>query len=215
MQKNSMFNVDKPERARHVQYMTPMWDSDGKLLPFSQNETEAGVPIDKNPIPQFQNGRVIGVSGVSGNQFKFFTENNNKNDTFKEYALYGVQTRSPLSELFFSNYNMRRIQDLLRYRVFVASGGKYKIGSQDNTELEVIMRAMYLQHAKNLPNQLKEQVNELNRMVVEYCWPKVLSEIEQYIEYCKNLEMLPNPIPRPINVSSKGTRTLSSVTTSF
>jgi len=218
MQNNSIYNVDKPDRARHVPYMAPMWDADGKLLPFDASDDAmrgTGSEYKAGPIPQFQNGRVIGVAGVSGNQFDMFTENNNKDDTFKENALYGIQTRSPLSELFFSKYNMKRVQDNLRYRVYVASGGKYKIGPQDDTELQVIMRAMYLQHAKNLPNQLAEQVNELNRLVVEFAWPKVLSEVEQYIGYVKNLEYLPQLIPLPVNNSSKGTRTLRSVTTTF
>lgn len=214
---NHIFKTEKPGTAKHVPYMAPMWNSKGHLLPFdAKDDAMREAEYNENkPIPQFQNGRVIGVSGISGNQFQLFTENNNKNDSFKEYALYGVQNRSPLSELFFCKENMKRIQNQMRYRVFVASGGKYKIGPQDNTELEIIMRAMYLQHAKNLPNQLKEQVNELNRLVVEFSWPKILSEIEQYLGYLKNLEMLPNPIPLPQNLSSKGTRTLASVTTTF
>lgn len=216
MQNNSVFNTDKPGRARNVQYMTPMWDSDGKLLPFDPtDDAQRGVAYRTTPEPTFQNGRVIGVSGVAGNQFELFTENNNKGDTFKEYALQGTLNRSPLSDLFFSKFNMDRVQAQLRYRVFVASSGKYKIGKQSNTELEVIMRAIFLQYAKHLPNQLKEQVNELNRLVVEFAWPKILSEVEQYIFYTKDIENLPNPIPLPVNVSSAGTRTLSSVTTTF
>jgi hypothetical protein len=213
---NSIYKTEKPGAARHVPYMAPMWDADGKLLPFNpQDDAQRGADYRSTPMPQFQNGRVIGVSGVAGNQFEMFTANNNKNDTFKEYALYGTLNRSPLSELFFSRYNMERIQSQLRYRVFVASGGKYMIGKQDNTELEVIMRAIILQYGKWLPNQLAEQVNELDRLVVEFAWPKILSEVEQYIGYIKNLEYLPNPIALPRNVSSKGTRTLSSVTTTF
>lgn len=218
MENNSIRNVDKPARVRHAPYMAPMWDADGKLLPFDESDdavTGVGSEYKEGAIPQFQNGRVIGVADITGNQFEMFTENNNNEDSFKKTALYGIQNRSPLSELFFSEYNMRRIQDTLRYRVYVASSGKYQIGPQDNTELSVIMRAMYLQHAKNLPNRLAEQVNELNRLVVEFAWPKVLSEVEQYIGYVKNLEYLPSPISLPVNVSSTGTRTLRSVTTTF
>lgn len=216
MQNNSIFNPDKPARARHVPYMTPMWDSDGKLLPFDpKDDAQRGVAYRTDFEPQFQNGRVIGVSGVAGNQFELFTQNNNNDDSFKKYALSGTLNRSPLSDLFFSKFNMDRIQAQLRYRVFVASSGKYKIGKQSNTELEVIMRAIFLQYAKHLPNRLKEQVNELNRLVVEFAWPKILSEVEQYISYLDQLSVLPNPIPLPVNVSSAGTRTLSSVTTTF
>jgi hypothetical protein len=206
-----------PQSSNNTSSMAPMWDMKGKLLPFDSQESsfpQSEYDESKLILP-FQNGRVTNVANISGNQFEMFTENNNKHDNFKEYALYGIQNRSPLSELFFSKVNMKRIQDRLRYRVYIASGGKYNIGPQDDTELEIIMRAIYLQHAKNLPNQLKEQVNELNRLVVEFSWPKVLSEVEQYINYIKNLEYLPEPIPLPQNLSSKGTRTLSSVTSTF
>jgi hypothetical protein len=211
MQKGSMCRARNQSRQ-----MAPMWDADGSLLPFDSNHmNEPGIEYTSGPVPQFQNGRVVGVSDISGNKFNLFTENNNKDDSFKQYALQGIQNRSPLSELFFSNANTKRIQDQLRYRIYVASGGKYKIGPQSNIELEVIMRAIYLQHSKNLPNQLSEQVNELDRLVVEFSWPKMISEIEQHIEYCKNLEILPSPIPLPINVSNAGTRTLRSVTSTF
>jgi hypothetical protein len=196
--------------------MAPMWDADGKLLPFNTfDDDNLGKAYRRQPLPMGQNGRVIGVSEIRGHELSMFTENNNRNDTFKKHALYGIQNRSPLSDLFFSKANMGRIQDLLRYRVYVASGGKYKIGPQSSIELEIIMKAMFLQHAKHLPSQMAEQINELNRLVVEYAWPKVLSEVEQYIEYCRDLENLPVPIDLPKNVSSKGTRTLSSVTSTF
>ena len=170
----------------------------------------------QHKVKQFKNGRVIGLSETkSDSNFQLMEVNNNKDDDAKKTILYGTQVRTPLSDTFFSNSNMNRLQEQLIYRVYVSSGGKYKIGKQSNTELQVIMRAMYLQYAKNLPYDIGKQINELNRHVVEFCLPKVISEIKQYLFYINDIQRLPAQIPHPINVSSAGTRTLKSVTTTF
>ena len=75
-------------------------------------------------------------------------------------------------------------------------------------QLQVIMRSMYLQFSQNLNTNIKEQIIELNRLVEEYCIPKILSEIEQYIGYKKDVNNLPVPLDRSENLSIKGTKTL-------
>lgn len=203
---------------KHVPHMAPMWNADGKavtalspehtLMPFAH--------VSDAPVPQFQNGRVIGISGVrGGNQFKMFTENNNNCDNAKETILQGTQVRTPLSDAFFSKANMQCLQNMLRYRVFTASGGEYKIGEQDNNSLLIIQRAIFLLHSKNLPDRIPEQIRELNRHVVEYILPQILSEIKQWIFYSSDIERLPMPLEHPKNLSSAGTRTLKSVTSTF
>lgn len=216
---NQITNTDSPTKVNNFnRTMGPMWGSDGNPVTAITPE-QALMPFasfSNTPVPQFQNGRVIGVSDIkSGNQFKMFTENNNNSDNAKETILYGTITRSPLSDSFFSKENMQAIQNMIRYQVYLASGGEYKIGEQDNTSLQVIMRAIYLQYAKHLPYNIKEQIYELNRQVVEFSLPKIMSEIKQYVHYVHQLETLPNPLELPKNLSVKGTRTLESVTSTF
>lgn len=199
--------------------LQPMWNANGyNVCGINQNNLMNSYS-NYNPqhkVKQFKNGRVIGLSETkSDSNFQLMEVNNNKDDDAKKTILYGTQVRTPLSDTFFSNSNMNRLQEQLIYRVYVSSGGKYKIGKQSNTELQVIMRAMYLQYAKNLPYDIGKQINELNRHVVEFCLPKVISEIKQYLFYINDIQRLPAQIPHPINVSSAGTRTLKSVTTTF
>ena len=199
--------------------LQPMWNANGyNVCGINQNNLMNSYS-NYNPqhkVKQFKNGRVIGLSETKSNSnFQLMEVNNNKDDDAKKTILYGTQVRTPLSDTFFSNSNMNRLQEQLIYRVYVSSGGKYKIGKQSNTELQVIMRAMYLQYAKNLPYDIGKQINELNRHVVEFCLPKVISEIKQYLFYINDIQRLPAQIPHPINVSSAGTRTLKSVTTTF
>lgn len=214
-QPNLMTNVDFPGSVPNMPPMQPMWDADGRLKGTDQDALHYSEYNQKDPVPQFQNGRVTNVAGISGNKFQMFTCDNNPNDDIKDHVLYGIQTKSPLSETFFSNANIKRVQDQIRYAVWTASGGKYQIGPQSDTELIVIMRAMFLQHGKFLPYQISEQVNELNQLCVDFALPKIMSEIEQYTHFQKDLEYLPIPLSHPQNLSSKGTKTLSSMTSSF
>jgi hypothetical protein len=212
---NRITNTDGPSSAGRQ--MAPMWGSDGNqvsaitpehtLMPFAA--------VSNKPVPQFQNGRVIGVSNVKGGSFKMYTENNNNCNNAKETILYGTLTRSTLSDAFFSKKNMENLQDNLRYRVYAASGGEFQIGKQNNNDLTIIMRSIFLMYAKHLPTNITEQIRELNRQVVEFSLPKIISEIKQFVHYSNQLEHLPSQIPLPINVSSTGTRTLASVTTTF
>ena len=70
------------------------------------------------------------------------------------------------------------------------------------------MRSFYLQYSKNLDTNIREQIMELNNMVINYCVPKILSEIQQYIGYKQDISKLPDPIDRSVNLSVKGTKTL-------
>lgn len=160
------------------------------------------------------NGRVIDVK-MPTKPYQMFTENNNCNDKFKNNALQHIQQKSPLSMTYFSEANMDRVQNMIRYQVWLGSQKRHIISKQSPIELEIIMRSIYLQHARNLPCKIGEQVHELNQMVVSWCVQRILSEVDQYLGYLQNLDTLPQELDLPKNLSSKGTRTLRSVTTTF
>ena len=171
--------------------------------------------LGKQYYNQFQNGRVIDVTTTNYNTIPLFDGNNDKKDNFKYEALQHIQTPSALGMLFFSKANIDRIQTELRYQVWLQSGKKHVVGKQSAIELEVIMRAIYLQFSLNQDKNFKQQINYLNKLVLDYCVPNVLSEVEQYLGYLDNVQKLPNPLPLPENLSSAGTKTLRSVTTTF
>jgi len=171
--------------------------------------------LGKDYYNQFQNGRVVNVGDTSFKPLPMFPEDNNKKNNFKNEALKGIQTDSPLSFLFFSKLNMERLQELIRYQVWIQSGKKHVIDKQSTTELEIIMRGVYLQYSLNQNCNFKKQIDYLNKLVLDYCVPNILSEVEQYLGYLDNIQKLPNPLPLPQNLSSAGTKTLRSVTTTF
>ena len=77
------------------------------------------------------------------------------------------------------------------------------------------MRSIYLQHSPNLQCHIGQQIQFLNNLVVQWCYPKIINEASQYIGYVKSVEKLPVPLEHPKNLSSAGSRTLKSVTSTF
>ena len=77
------------------------------------------------------------------------------------------------------------------------------------------MRSIYLQHSPNLKMYIDKQIFFLNKLVVDWCVPNIINEIEQYVGYIKSINTMPVPIQHPINVSSAGSRNLKSVTSTF
>jgi hypothetical protein len=72
----------------------------------------------------------------------------------------------------------------------------------------MIMRGMYLQYAKNNPFNIEGQINELNKLVIDWSVPRIISEIEQYQFYLKDISNLPIPLEKPLNMSSAGSKSL-------
>jgi hypothetical protein len=161
---------------------------------------------------QFQNGRVT----LTKDNFKDIKMIDNSNETMKNFqveALYGIQETSLLNQLFFSKKNMDIIQNTIRYTIFQKTNNK--IDNQSSIELEIIMRSIYLQHSVNLPDKIKEQITYLNELVVNFCVEQIIPQIQQYQGYLKEIEYIPMPMDLPLNISSKGSKTLKSVTTTF
>ena len=163
---------------------------------------------------QFQNGRVT-LTNENIKDMKMFDNENKINNNFQVEALYGIQETSTLNQLFFSKKNMDIIQNMIRYTVYEKSEKKFIIDRQSEVELEIVMRSIYLQHSPNLPNKIKEQIQYLNKLVSDWCSEQIIPEVSQYFGYMKELEYMPVPIDLPLNLSSKGSRSLRSVTTTF
>ena len=163
---------------------------------------------------QFQNGRVT-TTNESMKDMKMIDHERETMNNFQVEALYGIQETSTLNQLFFSKKNMDIIQNMIRYSVYEKSGQKHIIGKQSDIELEIVMRSIYLQHSPNLLDKIKEQIEYLDKLVSDWCVEQIIPEVNQYFGYIKEIEYMPIPIDLPLNLSSKGSRSLRSVTTTF
>ena len=172
--------------------------------------------MENNLVFPFQNGRVVNVNDTN---FKWsppwedIEKNSKKN--YQNDLMTGIFNPTLLNKLYLSKENLDIVQNMIRYRIYQKSNGKFVISRQSDLDVIVIMRSIFLQHSPNLECKIKEQISFLNNLVVDWIVPRVYNEIEQHLGYINNIEFLPTPISRPINLSSKGERTLKSVTTTF
>ena len=121
----------------------------------------------------------------------------------------GNWSENSLSQAFFSPENTRVLQGQIKRAVYEQSGPKqWVIDDQSADELQIVMRSLFLQYAKNLDHDIPGQVRELNRLVVEWCEPRISSEIGMYEYYLKDISKLPTPLEHPMLLSSAGSKSL-------
>lgn len=138
-----------------------------------------------------------------------FMEEVNTTDT-KQYdnSLKYIHTENLLTKIFFSKENIKMIQNMLRYNIWLNSDKKHIISDQDETQLTIIMRSIFLQYSKNIQYDIKSQVKQLNKYVLDWCIPKVLSQVQQFIGYKNDITQSYKPLPYGKYSSSAGTKTL-------
>lgn len=180
----------------------------------------AGAPIPDFQLPYTataiggQNGRVNLTAGPSAIGSSVpdsagFSYPQKTEKVFSGDMLRGNWEHTALSEAFFTQTNADRLQMMIRNEVYTRSGPKkYVIDDQDVDELKMIMRAMYLQYAKNNPFDVEGQIAELNKLIVDWAVPRILSEIDHYNYYLNDISHMPIPLAQPMSMSSAGTRSL-------
>ena len=150
----------------------------------------------------------INISNYNGTPFELFQNlgvNNNHNFGNSIKTMF---SETPLSNSFFSRENIDYIQKHIIYGVYLASAGKYKIGKQSETELQIIMRSIYLQNSKNVPCNITDQVKALNKPVIQYCIKNIMTQVQQYVGYVDDVSNPRRIIEMPQNTSTAGQNTL-------
>jgi hypothetical protein len=148
------------------------------------------------------NGRVNIINNIAKHNTNIIKTENNNNSVSRNITTTNVSTA------FFSKNNIDEIQNNIIKEVYNRSDDKYIISKQSEQELLVIMRSYYLQYSKNLPTNINTQINELNKMVINWSVDEILTNIKQYINYKKSVSALPMPLERAQLPSQKGTKSL-------
>ncbi len=119
-----------------------------------------------------------------------------------------------LETIFFSDENIDLINKQLIMTVFKKTNGEYKISPQSKTSLEIVMRYVFIEHARHLPFNIVGQIRELNCRVVGEITPKIITEVTQRVEYLNTINNPRQILDLPKNVNnSKNDKSLPSVTT--
>ena len=144
------------------------------------------------------NGRVDIKSPDTSNLFAMFDKiPANQCATFRN-PTEGLWDETYLSKAFFSHQNIQLIQNGIRAGVYHRSNGQYLIGPQDCDPLKIIMRSVYLQYSANQPTNVTQQIEELNKIVLNYCIQQVYGEAQGYLKYIDDASTLVVPIAHPV-----------------
>ena len=111
-----------------------------------------------------------------------------------------------LNQTFFSTANFKIMQNKIRYEVYTET--KQVIDEQSSDDLFMVMRAIYLSYGRNLPTNIRGQIEELNNYVSDWCVPRIIAEMEMYQRYLKDISAMPVPMAHPMSLSSAGTKSL-------
>jgi len=147
--------------------------------------------------------------------YPMYQEDTLKPTTIRHQALNHVVECNLLNQLYLSAENIENVQQRIRYEVYKASNQQHVIGRQSERELVIIMRSHYLTYGKNIPTNLKQQIADLNDLVVMEVVPKILSEIQTHVRYLWDRSTQPMPLAHPQSMSTKGQKILPSVTSVF
>jgi hypothetical protein len=148
------------------------------------------------------NGRVNIKSPNTSKLFQMYDKiPANQCVTFRN-ATEGLWNDTSLSLAFFSQENIQIIQNGIRAGVYHRSNGQYIIGPQDCDSIKIIMRSVFLQYSANQPSNIPQQIEELNKIVLNYCIQQVYSEAQGYMKYVDDVSTLVVPIAHPVQATN-------------
>jgi len=118
------------------------------------------------------------------------------NSDNKYTAVKGIIEETALSDIFFSDMNMDAVQKSIRYKVH--ENTSKVIAKQSENTLYIIMRSIMLQYGnfKVSATNLVDEIQNLNKMVIDYSSENITSNVRQYMGYLDDIQTLPVPLDR-------------------
>jgi len=110
----------------------------------------------------------------------------------------GLWDDTALSIAFFSQQNIQILQNGIRVGVYKKSNQQYLVGPQDCDSLHIVMRSVFLQNSANRPDNIPQQISEMNQIVLNYCVQQVYGEAQGYVKYMSDVSTLVVPIAHPV-----------------
>lgn len=165
------------------------------FLAENQSNT-VGDPFDMM-VDRVNNGRMGDVKTVENINVPEGTDiiiNKDNSDS----SIKGILEENSLNSLFFSEMNVKAIQDTLRYRVY--QNTDQVISEQSSNDLFIIMRSIMLQYANFRVgvDNIVDEIRRLNEKVLDYAVSNVSSNVKQHQGYVEDLSKLPVPMDMPV-----------------
>jgi len=136
--------------------------------------------------------------------FLFLSENPDRvrhKNQFEELYRGFDNNASPLGKIFFSEENINLIQKKIILEVFKKT--QNKINYQEPERLLIVMRYIFTTEAKHLQTNIKEQIRELDNLVVDTVLPDIITNVEQYLAYLKVVNGERVLLDRPEHITNR------------
>jgi len=153
------------------------------------------------------------------------TVDNNISGSNTRHLFKNLYGETLLTFLFFSEKNIENIQNVIKFIIHKET--KYIIDKQSTNELLIIMRAVFLEYSRHpklitekmskeerdvLLKQYSTEVERLNTIIINQIVPKIISQLQQYVDYLKDASEQPYYMDKPKNDSIKGQKQYRSTT---
>lgn len=204
-------------------------------LPVFQQQifetTNADIPLENRTLQEItkERGQRLTKSKIdeliSPGSYNFNTNDDSLSGSNTRHLFKNLYGETLLTFLFFSKRNIDNIQDILKFVVHRET--KYIIDNQSVNELLIVMRALFLEYSlhpklitdtmsdkerSELLKKYTKEVERLNMIVINQVVPKIISQIQQYVDYLRDASEQPYYMDKPQNDSVKGQKQYRSTT---
>lgn len=157
---------------------------------WSEEDSSVKIKFDYNELPS-----------------AYLSANPNADELRKQLIINQVGSCSDgnLENVFFSNDNIDIINRKLIFTIYNITEKKYKIAKQTPESLTIVMRYVFINYAKHLPFSIKEQVDELNNLVLKEIVPNIITNITQKVNYISYINERPPLLDLPISTNKSKT----------
>jgi hypothetical protein len=168
----------------------------------------------QNELAQLKNDKGVPTFNLEQFPVGYFAENERGKALRKQLIVNTIKTSDcdigALEKAFFSKENVDLINKQLILEIYRRSNKKYLICAQKEEKLIIVMRYVFIEYSRHLPYNIKEQIKELNCIVIGEILPTVLSNADLKIGYIRDISTQPVGPPLPINTKNLE-RTLPSI----
>ena len=194
-------------------YTTPITSSTSAARTNHERLAQPQLPRNQQPSVQgaFMPGRIQLKDGESPFPYSLHGDTGKSTSTPNTSIanLGSMQQPTVLSRAYFSAANIQIIQNALRKGVHDATN--IVVDEQNTEQLQLVMRSVFLQYSRNQTHSaevIREQIEEMNQKVIEYCVPVVVSNVKQYQQYLVDVSTMPTPMSHGLATSQAGSRSL-------
>lgn len=113
------------------------------------------------------------------------------------FMMQGQRETTELSSRFFGKANLAELQAGIQRGVYARSNGRFRVGPQNETNIQIVMQHIYFEEAYFIEANVGEQLRALNAKVLEYCVENVYKNYISYAQYRHDSETIRVPIQRP------------------